>query len=68
MARRKGHTGDDPAAEPDAARQRHRFAQAITRAEFGRFYWNDDLERELHSPSAAKSKKHDQTPRRTRKP
>lgn len=68
MARRDAHAGDNRTAEPDASRRRHQFAQAITRAEFGRFYWNDDLERELRGPAASRCKRPDQTPRRTRKP
>jgi hypothetical protein len=45
---------DDDTASPDAENQRgsreerrRRFAAAITRAEFGRFYWDDELERRL---------------------
>lgn len=29
--------------------RKRRFAKAITRAEFGRFYWDEELERQLRS-------------------
>jgi hypothetical protein len=37
--------------------RRRRFAKAITRAEFGRFYWDDALEREARTGSGGPARK-----------
>ena len=34
---------DTPTRTARSENQAHRFAAAVTRAEFGRFYWSDDL-------------------------
>lgn len=44
--------------------RRRRFAAAITKAEFGRFYWNDDLERRLREAlERSAGRKEDRGPR-----
>lgn len=47
---------EDPAGPTrrSGADHRREFASAIARAEFGRFYWNDDLERKRREASGRK--------------
>ena len=52
MARVDNHPETETSNEPDRlseADRKRNFAKAIAKAEFGRFYWNDDLERRLRS-------------------
>jgi hypothetical protein len=56
---------EDDRASPDAEdfrrqspeERKRRFAAAITKAEFGRFYWDDELERRLRSALGHRSGK-----------
>jgi hypothetical protein len=63
------HPEDDrasPEAEDPQSRspeeRRRRFAAAITKAEFGRFYWDDELERRLRGALGRRSGKRDGGP------
>lgn len=52
---RKGRVKREPASKPEPVRRpppteaerRARFATQTARAEFGRFYWNDELDRRM---------------------
>ena len=49
MARQDENPETEPSNDPrqSEAERKRRFANALARAEFGRFYWNDELERRL---------------------
>ncbi|QJP13625.1 hypothetical protein G3545_08110 [Starkeya sp. ORNL1] len=49
MARQDENPETEPSTDPrqSEAERKRRFANALARAEFGRFYWNDELESRL---------------------
>jgi hypothetical protein len=49
---RQADTKGGPAPDKSRGRQRAQFAQAITRLEFGRNYWDQRLQREVRKPKA----------------
>lgn len=46
-----------PAERPAAADAKVRFARAMARAEFGRFYWSTELQQALHKAMKRKPKR-----------
>jgi len=53
---RQANAKGGPAPDKSRGRQRAQFAQAITRLEFGRNYWDPRLQREVKKPKAASPK------------
>lgn len=49
-------TSCSPAAPPNPAGAKQSFARALARAEFGRFYWNDELAEEVRRACLAVKK------------